>query len=216
MRGFCVFDLDGTLVDFNTTYHFISFVLARKSKRRFLAYELLSSPISALCHTINRIGLASRDLRKETSARFLKGTSYGEIERLGRVFCKGLCHTIETSDRSPLHEMLTRARAESDVYILSRTLVPLEALGSCLAVKVMSSRLNHDDSSKADGTFAELNKKDAMYLLAAERNLAYKMAVSDSPEDLVESFPFRLLVINSRIPWIRRGYNVKVVSGKSS
>lgn len=196
-HSLCFFDLDGTLTDSNTTYAFIRFVLIRRSFTRYLFFTLLWRPVALITELLTSLFNPRIDLFKVTMVRFLDGIPRGRIHEYGLCFSGLIAKEMRSGDRVGLFELLDHLRKLSNVFILTRTIEPMQHLQEFLGVRVVTSELRYDESLRVCGISAEVDKHAVVRNIVLKQGLRPYLVVSDDYHDLMDIFPLRLKVINS-------------------
>lgn len=196
-QSFCLFDLDGTLTDSNTTYEFVGFMLRREYPARYLAYRLLRRPLAFFTDPMQMLFKPRVDLYKVIMIRLLDGIPKRKIHSYGLLFSRLLAKEMRNGDRAVMLETLERLRHLSNVFIVTRSIDPVQHLQQLLEVVVVTSDLRYDEKSRARGLGREVDKGAIASYITQTLRMAPYAVVSDDDADLMDVFPFQLKVLNS-------------------
>jgi len=194
-KYFVVFDLDGTLTNYNTTYDFIGYLLLHINPSKYALY-VLAIPLFLMTDLIRKVIRSNLDISKLFALKFIKGISQNVMYKVARTYSSYVLKDIKSRRKSIL-ELIENCSRNYKVFIISKTLDPLKFIGQMLTIQIITSKIGYVDL-KVESLEYDINKKLVIEKLAKFYQLHPLLIVSDDKEDMLEIFPIKVLVKNSR------------------
>jgi phosphoserine phosphatase len=191
----CVFDLDGCLTDYNTTYDFIGFLLLRKNLLRYTLYIFSLSLFSIVIALMQKLFRTNIDLNKLFALEFIRGVPRKFMNQIAKDYSRRLSRYIKIKRTFPF-ELLEECKSGYKVFVVSKTLDPLRYIENYIGVKVYTSKIRYSKSSKVASLEYDINKKLLVEILLKKLQINPLLIVSDDPNDMFDIFPVKILVKN--------------------
>jgi HAD superfamily phosphoserine phosphatase-like hydrolase len=132
-NNIAIFDACGTITKTNNTFHFISYVLKRDNKLRFIRFKLILL-FSLFINTLRINKIIKKDIAREWSIKLLKGFSVNSLEKRAEEYI----NKVEKSHfNKKIIELIKKEKKSKDkTFIISASInPPIKELAKRLGIK---------------------------------------------------------------------------------